>query len=129
MATIADITEKIDITEQASSTEKAINAEKVGVTEEFEECLEDDAVLVEDAVLVQRERIARISSVARTIGYALYLVSLLVVGISLLADARFSWVYSFATIALIAGTVLLAPAIIVGYMVKAANRADRESSW
>ena len=117
MVTIAGITDK------ASGMEKADISEKVGVTEEFEECLE------EDAVVLQRERIERISSVARTTGYALYIVSLLVVGVSLLVDARLSWVYSFATISLIAGTVLLAPAIIVGYMVKAANRADRESSW
>ena len=36
---------------------------------------------------------------------------------------------TIAVVALLAGSVLLLPSIIVGYGVRAADRADREDDW
>ena len=40
-----------------------------------------------------------------------------------------SGVTTAATVCLVLGSVILAPAIVFGYAVKAADRADREHDW
>ncbi len=78
-----------------------------------------------DPVRAQRERIARYNLLANRIGYLLWAVAI----------ACFVMAFAFGfkgplvtavIVLLIAGSVLLAPSIIVGYAVKAAERDDRE---
>ncbi len=79
----------------------------------------------EDPVRARRAQIARLVELGQRLGYALF-------GIAVIA-----FVVGFATgfdgvpgplvvIAILAGSVVLAPSIVFGYAVKAAERDDRE---
>lgn len=81
-----------------------------------------------DPILLQRKRIARQVSLAMRAGYGCFVLACIL------------FVYAFATrwtptltmsitLILIIGSILLAPAIVFNYAIKAANRADRENSW
>ncbi len=80
-----------------------------------------------DPVLVRRARIARLVDVGQKLGYGLF-------G---LAIAAFAWGLATgwsetATVLVIGslavGSVVLAPSIVLGYGVKAADREDREET-
>ncbi len=78
-----------------------------------------------DPIRAQRARVARGVAVASRVGYGLFglAVVLFVIGFA----TTFSGVIASATIvALVAGCVVLAPAIILGYAVTSAERHDRE---
>ena len=81
-----------------------------------------------DPVLERRRRMARLAAAGRRTGYSLYLLSLAVFVIGLLAGFN-DTLATLAAIALVAGSVVLAPAIIIGYGVRAADRADRDDDW
>lgn len=82
-----------------------------------------------DPVLVRRRRIARLVDVGQKVGYGAF-------GVAILA---FAWGLatgwsSTATVlvigALAVGSVVLAPSIVIGYAVKAADREDQEpTGW
>ncbi len=81
-----------------------------------------------DPILAKRARVARATSLALRAGglsYALAVVLFMV------AVARgFPPVLTTSiTMLLVIGSVLLAPAMVIHYAVKAADRADREGSW
>ncbi len=78
-----------------------------------------------DPVLVRRRRLARGAELAQRVGYALFglAVVLFVIGFA----AGFTGVVVTAIlVALGVGSALLAPAIVISYAVKAADREDRE---
>ena len=77
-----------------------------------------------DPVVARRERIGRFAAAGRKLGFALYGLALLVVGAGL-ATTLTGAIAAVATACLVAGSVLLAPAIVVGYGVRAADRDDR----
>jgi hypothetical protein len=82
-----------------------------------------------DPVLVRRRRIGRLVDIGQKVGYAAF-------GVAILA---FAWGLatgwsSTATVlvigALVVGSVVLAPSIVFGYAVKAADREDQEpTGW
>ena len=78
-----------------------------------------------DPVRERRARIARWVSVGQRVGYGLFLaaVVLFVVGFATGFDG---WIGPTIVGCLIAGSLVLAPAIVFGYAVKAAEREDRE---
>lgn len=82
-----------------------------------------------DPVLRQRTRIVRCVRIGRCVGYAFYGLALAVFGVSRAAGFDHSGLTAGAVVGLIAGTVVLGPAIIVGYAARAADRADREGGW
>ncbi len=78
-----------------------------------------------DPVRARRERIAQLNLLANRIGYLLWAVAI----------ACFVMAFAFGfkgplvtavIVLLVAGSILLAPSIIIGYAVKAAERDDRE---
>jgi len=76
-------------------------------------------------VLVRRRQMARGADLAQRAGYALFglAVVLFLIGFAVgLTDA----VVTAILVAMALGSLLLAPAIVVGYAVKAADREDRE---
>ncbi len=81
-----------------------------------------------DPVLARRRRLARWAALGRRAGYGLYGVSLAAFAVGLTTGFTTAPA-TVATVALLAGSVLLAPSIIVGYGVRAADRADREDDW
>ena len=79
-----------------------------------------------DPVRIRRGIISKWTNFAKRIGYLCFLVSIVAVAIGL------SWRFTpligrIGTLSLILGSVLLAPAIVLGYAVKAADREDRKN--
>ena len=79
----------------------------------------------DDPILVQRAKALRIATVGQRIGYLLYAIAIVVflIGLATTFDDRVSAIVTFCVIA---GSVVLAPAILAGYAVKAAVRDDLE---
>jgi len=83
--------------------------------------------VTEDPVLVRRARIARLTDLGQRVGYGL--LGLAVTAFVLGAVVGFSGaVVAVVMASLAAGSVVLAPAIVFGFAVKAAEREDRERS-
>jgi hypothetical protein len=78
-----------------------------------------------DPVIVRRRRIGRWADLGQRVGYLLFGVAvvLFVVGF---ATGFPAWLGATVIGLLIAGSVVLAPAIVFGYAVRAADREDRE---
>ena len=78
-----------------------------------------------DPVLARRARIARLVDVGQKTGYALFGLAVVAFVVGLVAG--FSSVVVVLVIgSLVVGSVVLAPAIVFGFAVKAAEREDRE---
>lgn len=78
-----------------------------------------------DPTLARRARIARLTEVGQRLGYALFGVAIAAFAIG--AAAGFATVEIVIVVGcLVAGSAVLAPAIVFGYAVKAAEREDRE---
>lgn len=76
-------------------------------------------------MLVRRRQMARGADLAQRVGYALF--ALAVVGFVAGFVSGFTGAIVTAVLAALGlGSLLLAPAIVVGYAVKAADREDRE---
>ena len=76
-------------------------------------------------MLVRRRQMARGADLAQRAGYALFglAVVLFVIGFAVGLTGA---VVTSILVAMVLGSLLLAPAIVVGYAVKAAEREDRE---
>jgi hypothetical protein len=80
---------------------------------------------VPDPVRARRARIARAVEVGQRVGYGLF--GLAVVGfVTGFAVGFEGWSVTVVVACLLLGSVVLAPAIVLGYAVKAAEREDRE---
>lgn len=77
-----------------------------------------------DPVLARRARIARLVELGQRVGYGLFGLAIVtfVVGFARGFDG---WVRTTTVAALVVGSLVLAPAIVFGYAVKAAERDDR----
>lgn len=78
-----------------------------------------------DPVRERRARIARLTLVANRIGYLLYALAIALFVMAFVLGFSGPMVV-IVTVCLVVGSVLLAPAIVLGYAVKAAERDDRE---
>jgi hypothetical protein len=76
-----------------------------------------------DPILEQRARWRRIADTAKRVGYVLFLLSMVLFFVAL-ATGLPSGLITGATVALIGGCVVLAPAILLGYAVKGAERDE-----
>jgi predicted membrane protein len=78
-----------------------------------------------DPVRARRQRIARLAELGQRVGYLLFGAA--IVGFVLAFVLGFSpgWV-TFIVTCMVVGSIFLAPAIVAGYAVKAAEREDRE---
>jgi hypothetical protein len=82
----------------------------------------------DDPVLVRRARIRRLVALGQRLGYGLF--GLAIVGfVAGFAVGFGGWVTTVVIASLFVGSAVLAPAIVFGYAVRAAERADREGSW
>jgi hypothetical protein len=78
-----------------------------------------------DPVRIRRRQIARWTRLANQVGYLCFLVSIVVFLLGL-ATSFSSTVSSVVITGLVIGSILLAPSIVLGYAIKAAERDDRE---
>jgi hypothetical protein len=76
-----------------------------------------------DAVRARRSVIAKWNGIATRVGYALFLLAIVMFFVAL-ATSFSSGKVTIITTSMIVGSVLLAPAIVVGYAVKAAEKDD-----
>ena len=77
-----------------------------------------------DPILVRRARLARVASVGQRLGYLAYLVAIVVFAVGLTTG----FTDAFATtlvVLLVAGSFVLAPAIVLHYAVRAAAGEER----
>lgn len=81
-----------------------------------------------DPILAKRAKVARLTSLGQRIGYTLFGVALVGFFVGLVTGFP-DGIIVVITIGLIAGSIVLAPAIVFSYAVKAADRADREDDW
>lgn len=85
----------------------------------------NDPVRRHDPVRLRRRQIAKWSLLANRVGYLLWAVAIATFVIGFAVGFN-STVSAIVIACLVAGMVLLAPTIIIGYAVKAAERDDRE---
>ena len=78
-----------------------------------------------DEVLARRARIKRLVDLGQRVGYGLFGVAIVGFFLGLLVDFTDPLV-SVIVISMVVGSVILAPAIVFGYGVKAAEREDAE---
>ena len=78
-----------------------------------------------DPVLLRRARIARVVSLGQRLGYLLFGVAIVLFVIGAIVDFS-SAIVTAIVVCMVVGSVVLAPAIVFGYAVKAAEREDRE---
>lgn len=78
-----------------------------------------------DPVRARRQQIAKYTRLANRAGYLCWGVAIVTFVIGFLGDFN-DTISTIVIGALIAGSVLLAPSIILGYAIKAAEREDRE---
>ena len=78
-----------------------------------------------DAVRAKRQLVAKYTLLANRVGYLFFAVAIatFVIGFAISFNGAVS---AIVIGSVIAGSVLLAPAIVLGYAVKAAERDDRE---
>ena len=78
-----------------------------------------------DPVRARRQRIAKYTKLANRVGYLCWGVAVVTFIVGFLGSFN-DTISTIVIASLIAGSVLLAPAIILGYAIKAAEREDRE---
>lgn len=77
-----------------------------------------------DPVLVRRARIAKLVSIGQRLGYALFGVAMVAFFVGLVTEYS-STLTTLIVGCLLVGSAVLAPAIVFGYAVKAAEREDQ----
>lgn len=81
-----------------------------------------------DPILEQRAKVSRLVTLGMRVGSALFVLATVLFFWALIT--RFtSGLATAITVCLITGSVVLAPAMVIKYAVKAADRADREGDW
>jgi len=78
-----------------------------------------------DPVIVRRRQMARGAELAQRAGYALFALAIVLFMVGF-ATGLTGGLVTAILVAMGVGSALLAPAIVVGYAVKAADREDRE---
>jgi uncharacterized membrane protein YccC len=79
---------------------------------------------VSDPVLERRARIARLVAAGKRIGYGLFAVAVVLFAVGL-GGGYTSAITTAIVACLLVGSAVLAPAIVFGYGVRAAEREDR----
>ncbi len=80
----------------------------------------------DDPVRARRAQVAKWTLLANRVGYLLYAVAIATFVIGFVIGFS-NGVATVVIVTLVAGSILLAPAIVLGYGVKAAEREDREN--
>lgn len=79
----------------------------------------------DDPVLRRRAQLARLADLGQKVGYALFGAAVAAFAGAAVAGFSAAWV-TVIVVAMLVGSIVLAPAIVVGFAAKAADREDRE---
>lgn len=77
-----------------------------------------------DPVLARRERIRRLCDLGQRVGYSCFALAVVLFVVAFIAQFP-SWLVTVIIAAMVVGSLVLAPAIVFGYGVKAADAEDR----
>ena len=80
----------------------------------------------DDPVLRRRSQFARLADVGQKVGYGLFAVAVVAFVVAAVVGFSPGWV-TVIVAAMVVGSIVLAPAIVVGFAAKAADREDREA--
>lgn len=83
------------------------------------------AAVNDDPVLKRRSQVARLAELGQRFGYLMYGLAIVLFIAGFVADFTTNLTRAI-TAAMVIGSILLAPAIVASYAVKAAEREDRE---
>jgi hypothetical protein len=83
----------------------------------------DDAP-VPDPVLIRRERIRRMCDIGKRFGYVCFAAAMVLFVAAFIMQFP-GWLVSVIIACLVAGSLVLPPAIVLGYGIKAADAEDR----
>jgi predicted cation transporter len=78
--------------------------------------------------LARRAQIARWVDLGQKLGYGLFGLAVVAFLIGFVVGLE-DWVVTLIVACLVVGSIVLAPAIVFGYAVRAADRADRDGDW
>jgi hypothetical protein len=78
-----------------------------------------------DPVRARRQQVARWTRLANRVGYLFFAIAIVTFVVGFIVSFNGA-VSAIVVTSMIIGSVLLAPAIVLGYAVKAAEREDRE---
>jgi hypothetical protein len=81
--------------------------------------------VVSDPVLDRRIRIAKLVKVGKRVGYSLFLIAMILFFVGVAASFS-SVLTNIIVAAMVIGSIVLAPAIVMGYAVRSAHREDHE---
>lgn len=84
--------------------------------------------MTDDPVLAKRRRIERWVNLGQRVGYALFGIAVVAFVVGFVVGLE-DWLVTVIVACIVVGSIVLAPAIVFGYAVRAADRADREGSW
>jgi hypothetical protein len=86
----------------------------------------DEGKSIEDPVLIQRAKLHNLAVLGKRIGYGLFLfaITLFLIGTTTNLTSAMA---TIIVVCLVVGSIVLAPAIVLGYGVGAAQREDRDS--
>ncbi|HEX7132094.1 MAG TPA: hypothetical protein VF228_05930 [Iamia sp.] len=82
----------------------------------------------DDPILARRAQIARWVDLGQKVGYGLFGLAVVAFLIGFVVGLE-DWVVTLIVACLVVGSIVLAPAIVFGYAVRAADRADRDGDW
>ncbi len=77
-----------------------------------------------DPVLARRERIRRLCDLGQRVGYSCFALAVVLFVVAFIAQFP-SWLVTVIIAAMVIGSLVLAPAIVFSYGVKAADAEDR----
>lgn len=81
-----------------------------------------------DPVLAKRARIGRLVKLGKRIGYSLFAFAMVAFFVGLFGEVFSPALVNAIVAAMVVGSIVLMPAIVFGYGVRAADRADREAA-
>ena len=84
----------------------------------------EHSAVADDPVLERRRRISTLVDLGQRVGYAAFGLAMVAFLVGLVTD--FGTVSGVIVALIVVGSIVLAPAIVFGYAVKAAERSDRE---
>lgn len=82
-------------------------------------------VVVSDPVVERRIRIAKLVRAGKRVGYGLFLLAMILFFAGVIANFS-DGLTTVIVAALVVGSIILAPAIVMGYAVRSAHREDHE---
>lgn len=82
----------------------------------------------DDPILVKRAQIARLVDLGQKVGYGLFALAVVAFLVGFVIGLE-QWVVTLIVACIVVGSIVLAPAIVFGYAVRSADRADRDGDW